>query len=89
MPGPRKKAPSQEDDPHVNPTPGGSKRPPDPPSQSSEHSDEDDPSKTPKKKAKRATSTATTRNKPLWDHFELDPSVPKKDQNKNTKVCTL
>jgi hypothetical protein len=88
MPG-DKKAASQKDL-YTNPKAGGSKRAaasqPNPTASSSSSVDsEEDLRKTPKKV--RKTTVAAHRNKALWAHYELDPSIPKEQHNKNTKVC--
>jgi len=78
----------KEKDPFKNPSPGGSKRRiVSVSSSSSENESEPDASKTPKKT--RRSTVATHRNKALWAHFEIDPSVPVEKQTKDTPVCFL
>jgi len=90
-------ASKDDEDPFKNPRPGGSKRTassqPPPTSRSrsttrrsssSSGSSDTDANKTPKKA--RRTTVSSHRNMALWSHFELDPDVPKAQQNKHTKV---
>jgi len=89
----------QNPDPFKDPKPSGSKKrsaarhttPPPPPCATpaarSDLEDSQDPTKTPKK-ARKATK-APARNRPLWDHYSLNPDVPAELHNKNTKVFSL